>query len=64
MFPNNENRPSSVLPVDENSSTEKEAVLAEVRLRFERSPYRELRRVNCDFHEGVLTLRGACRAAF
>jgi hypothetical protein len=32
------------------------AVAAEARLL--NSPYLELRRVSCEFHEGVLTLRG------
>jgi len=33
-------------------------------LRFERSPYRELRHVNCEFRDGVLTLRGRVPSSF
>jgi hypothetical protein len=37
---------------------EKESVRSAVLLRLKRSPYRELRGIDCDFHEGVLSLRG------
>ena len=29
------------------------------RVRLQHSPYRAIRSVRCDFHEGVLTLRGS-----
>ncbi len=38
--------------------TQKEVVEAEAEARLRQSPYREIRRVTCEFHEGVLTLRG------
>lgn len=50
--------------VSKRDLTEKDAVLSEVRLRFERSPYQELHGVNCDFQKGVLTLRGRVPSCF
>ena len=38
--------------------SEKEAVEANVRWKLQRSRYPLVRRVSCEFHEGVLTLRG------
>jgi osmotically-inducible protein OsmY len=37
---------------------EKQVVQAEARSRLRKSGYRELQLVSCDFHEGILTLRG------
>ena len=39
-------------------SKEKEMVEAEARSRLRTSGYHQLRRIACEFHEGVLTLRG------
>ncbi|MFZ1936527.1 MAG: BON domain-containing protein [Thermoguttaceae bacterium] len=39
-------------------STERQVVLAEAQSRLRESGYHELHFVSCDFHEGVLTLRG------
>ena len=39
-------------------SKERQAVQAEAHSRLRNSGYHELRLVSCDFHEGVLTLRG------
>jgi osmotically-inducible protein OsmY len=65
MYPSDEkNSTIQMPPPDRNSIYEKEAVLAEVRLRFHRSPYQELHDVKCEFHEGVLTLRGRVPSAF
>jgi osmotically-inducible protein OsmY len=41
-----------------SSPSEKEVVEANVRSKLQRSCYPLVRRVSCDFHEGVLTLRG------
>ena len=38
--------------------TQKEVVEAEAEARLRQSSYREVRCVTCEFHEGVLTLRG------
>jgi len=38
--------------------TKKEYVESMARDRLRHAPYHELRRVVCEFHEGVLTLRG------
>jgi hypothetical protein len=46
------------LSPDRAAIGEKEAILAEVRIRLRRSPYHELHSVQCDFHEGVLSLLG------
>jgi hypothetical protein len=59
-----ENRLVEIPPRERNSIQEKEAVLAEVQLRFYRSPYQELRDITCDFQEGVLTLRGRVPSYF
>ena len=59
-----ENRFVEIPPQERNSIREKEAVLAEAKLRFYRSPYRELRDITCDFQEGVLTLRGRVPSYF
>jgi osmotically-inducible protein OsmY len=40
------------------TSREKKVVQAEVQARLRKSGYHELQLVSCDFHEGVLTLRG------
>ena len=37
---------------------QREAIEALVEARMRQSGYYELRKVSCDFHEGVLTLRG------
>ena len=37
---------------------EKQVVEAAARARLQRSLYPELRHVSCEFHEGLLTLRG------
>jgi osmotically-inducible protein OsmY len=37
---------------------EKEAIAARVEARMRHSGYYELRGVSCDFHEGILILRG------
>ena len=37
---------------------ERELVKREAEARLRRSSYREVRGVTCEFHEGVLTLRG------
>jgi len=37
---------------------EKETIEARATRRLCRSPYRSVRLVTCDFHEGMLTLRG------
>ena len=39
-------------------SKERQVVQAEAHSRLRNSGYHELRLVSCDFHEGVLTLRG------
>lgn len=39
-------------------SKERQSVQAEAQLRLRNSGYHELRHISCDFHEGVLTLRG------
>ena len=39
-------------------SKEKRVVQAEAQSRLRKSGYRELHFVSCEFHEGVLTLRG------
>lgn len=44
------------IPLPAAASRLEPARIAEV--RFRGSSYPELRRVRCDFHEGVLTLRG------
>ena len=59
-----ENRFVEIPPQERNSIREKEAVLAEVQLRFFQSPYQELRDITCDFQEGVLTLRGRVPSYF
>jgi osmotically-inducible protein OsmY len=57
-------RTVNVLLSDQNSIPEKEAVLTEARLRFQRAPYEELHNVQFDFHKGVLTLRGRVPSSF
>ncbi|MDH3717390.1 MAG: BON domain-containing protein [Planctomycetota bacterium] len=44
---------SSVAPVALGAS-----VVAEVQRELRESPYLSMRRITCDYHEGVLTLRG------
>ena len=39
-------------------SKERQVVQAEAHSRLRNSGYHELRLISCDFHEGVLTLRG------
>ena len=41
-----------------SSPSEKEVVEANVRSKLQRSCYPSLQCVSCEFHEGVLTLRG------
>jgi hypothetical protein len=43
---------------------EKETIQDEARMRLRESPYRELRDVTCDFHEGELTLQGRVPSFF
>jgi osmotically-inducible protein OsmY len=45
-------------PVVSPPQVERDVIRAIVRIRLEQSSYRELRGVSCEFHEGVLTLRG------
>ncbi len=50
-----------LLPIVEHEreiSKEKRVVQAEAQARLRRSGYHELHLVSCNFHEGVLTLRG------
>jgi osmotically-inducible protein OsmY len=50
-----------LLPIEEQElgfSKEKQAVQAEAQSRLRKSGYHELHVVSCEFHEGVLTLRG------
>jgi len=50
-----------LLPVEEQRlgiSNEKQVVQAEALSQLQESGYHELHFVSCDFHEGVLTLRG------
>jgi osmotically-inducible protein OsmY len=50
-----------LLPIEEPEpwiSKEKQLVQAEAQSRLRTSGYYELHVVSCDFHEGVLTLRG------
>jgi hypothetical protein len=51
-------------PLTRNSMIEKESVLKETRIRFQCSPYPELHDIHCDFHEGVLTMRGCVSSFF
>ena len=44
--------------------TEKEIIQEEARTLLQESPYRELWEVTCDFHNGVLTLRGRVPSFF
>jgi hypothetical protein len=41
-----------------SSPSEKEVVEANVRSKLQQSCYQQVRCVSCQFHEGVLTLRG------
>jgi osmotically-inducible protein OsmY len=52
------------VPISKRDAADQEAVLSEVRLRFERSPYQELHGVICDFQKGVLSLRGRVPSCF
>ena len=50
-----------LLPIEEQElgfSKEKQVVQAEAQSRLRKSGYHELHVVSCEFHEGVLTLRG------
>ena len=51
-----------LLPIVEQQeigiSKERQVVQAEAQSRLRKSGYHELHLVSCDFHEGVLTLRG------
>ena len=42
-------------------SKEKQVIEAGAQSRLHKSGYRQLHSVSCEFHEGVLTLRGAYR---
>ena len=65
MYPSDDkNCTIDVSPPDQNSMQETEAILAEAKTRFLLSPYHELHAVNCDFHNGVLTLRGRVPSSF
>ena len=50
----------SLLPPKQGTglSKEKQTVQVEAQSRLRKSGYRELHLISCDFHEGVLTLRG------
>ena len=50
-----------LLPIEDQElglSKERPVVQAEAQSRLRKSGYHELRFVSCEFHEGVLTLRG------
>ncbi len=65
MYPNDQkNCTIKESATERNSLKEKEIVLAEARLRFQKSPYQELHRVKFEFREGVLTLRGRVPSSF
>ena len=65
MFPSkHENLSVSDPPAWRIAKDENDSVLAEVLERFYRSPYQELHHIVCDFHDGVLTLRGSVPSAF
>jgi osmotically-inducible protein OsmY len=51
---------SKVLPISRTlvACPLKETARAEAETRLRHSPYRELRRVSCELHDGVLMLRG------
>ena len=56
-----ENRAGNRSPIREwerRPSGEKAATEAEAQSRLQTSGYPQLRKVSCEFHEGVLTLRG------
>ena len=56
-----ENRAGNRSPIREwerRPSGEKAAIEAEAESRLQTSGYPQLRKVSCEFHEGVLTLRG------
>jgi len=56
-----ENKGAARLPVlheQETKPAKKPLVQAEAQSRLRKSHYHELRFVSCEFHEGVLTLRG------
>jgi hypothetical protein len=59
-----ENSTAYAWPIGRKSRKEDEAILAEARSRFIRSPYHELHDINCDFREGVLILRGRVPSYF
>ena len=48
-----------VLHVQETKPAKKPLVEAEAQARLHKSGYHELHLVSCEFHEGVLTLRGS-----
>ena len=55
-----------LLPIEDQElglSKERPVVQAEAQSRLRKSGYHELHLVSCDFHEGVLTLRG-CVSSF
>ena len=55
-----------LLPIEDQElglSKERPVVQAEAQSRLRKSGYHELCLVSCDFHEGVLTLRG-CVSSF
>ena len=56
-----ENRAGNRSPIQEwerRDSGEKAAIEAEAQSRLQMSGYPQLRNASCEFHEGVLTLRG------
>ena len=59
MSENHEGRRSLVIPEQEMGiSKEEVAIQSEAHSRLRTSGYPELHCIECDFHEGVLTLRG------
>jgi hypothetical protein len=61
---NSENYSLQAASPEQELLMKKEEILAEVRTRFRRSPYHELRNVVCDFDEGVLTMQGNVPSCF
>ena len=47
-----------VMEREDGPSKERPLIQTEVQTRLRNSGYHELHRVSCEFHEGVLTLRG------
>lgn len=59
MSPSRERKPFEDIAEQRGSSpSEKEVVEASVRSKLQRCSYPQVQSVLCEFHEGVLTLRG------